>query len=141
MSFISEQNRELLQPIADQLIPSYNGKPSASQAEVVTRWAEEVLGLRHDLREPFFRALRLLKESASANSRDSLNELQKQDREAFNALGTVLAGGYFLNPDVRGKIGYPGQTTRDYQAEETPDYVMEGLLEPVIKRGPIYRVP
>ncbi|PWA11826.1 hypothetical protein DCC39_09310 [Pueribacillus theae] len=138
--FIKEQYKVMLQSIADELIPPFEEMPSASEAEVVTVWAEEVLNLRHDLRQPFFRALRQLKEKESLGSQDSLAYLQENDAEAFNALGLILSGGYLLNPAIRSKLGYPGQVSRvNYDVEDTPDYMCAGLLDPVIKRGPIYR--
>ena len=44
---------------------------------------------------------------------------------------------YFLNERVRQQIGYAGQTA--LQLDERPDYLDDGLLDSVIRRGPIYR--
>lgn len=135
--FLTERDQEAFTVIADVLIPGALHMPSASQAEVPTRWADQVLNVRQDLREPFFRALRKL---IGKPPQEAMTSLQRDDVEAFNALGTVAAGAYFLNPEVRKCIGYPGQESRSsYPAEDVPDYVVEGLLEPVLKRGEIYR--
>ncbi|MCL6548460.1 MAG: hypothetical protein K6T30_06090 [Alicyclobacillus sp.] len=138
--FLKDQHREVLAGVADAMIPSWGGMPSATEAEVLTVWADEVLKLRQDLREPLFRAIRILKEAELLTPPERLGHLQQEDPEAFNALGVTLAGAYFLNPAVREKIGYPGQRPRvNYEAEEVPDYVRDGLLKPVMDRGPIYR--
>lgn len=140
--FLKGANKAILSSVIDALIPSFEAMPSASEAEVVSHWANEVLNIRHDLRESLFRALRVLDKLESNEAKEKLNALQKQDPEAFNALGVVVAGGYFLNPDIREKIGYPGQICRDdYEAEEEMGYVSDGLLAPVLSRGTLYRVP
>jgi hypothetical protein len=42
-----------------------------------------------------------------------------------------------MNPKVRHAIGYAGQTPRPI--DSAPDYLDDGMLESVIRRGPIYR--
>ena len=49
------------------------------------------------------------------------------------------AGAYFLNPEVRQAIGYPGQQAVPIVPEDPPDYEQDGLLASVIARGLIYR--
>lgn len=138
--FVKDLFRPVLEAVADEMIPSFGEMPSVSQAEVVSVWAEEVLNLRQDLREPFFRALRQLQQTEALSPHDNLTLLQRQDADAFHALGTVLSGGYYLNPDVHRKIGYSGQVSRvNYDADENPEYLRDGLLEPVIRRGPVFR--
>jgi hypothetical protein len=51
--------------------------------------------------------------------------------------GEVVAGAYFMNPQVRQAIGYHGQTPLPIPPDA--DYLADGLLESVIRRGPIYR--
>jgi hypothetical protein len=50
-----------------------------------------------------------------------------------------VAGAYFLNPEVRRLIGYPGQEARPIEPEDPPDYEQDGLLASVVERGPIFR--
>ena len=50
-------------------------------------------------------------------------------------LSTAVAGAYFLNPDVRRLIGYPGQERRPIEAKDPPDYEQDGLLASVVERG------
>ena len=45
-----------------------------------------------------------------------------------------MAGGYFLSPDVRERLGYPGQ-----KAKRLENDFDGALLQPVIDRGPIFR--
>lgn len=136
--FMNDQQRATFSRLVDALIPAAEGMPSATEAEVPPTWAEEVLNLRQDLREDFFRALRTVQND---DPHQALQALQQTDPEAFNALGVVAAGGYFLNPAIRALIGYPGQESRSsYNPDDSPEYVVQGYLEPVLKRGPLYRL-
>jgi len=49
----------------------------------------------------------------------------------------VVTAAYFMNPDVRKAVGYTGQGPSPL--DPRVDYMEDGLLESVIKRGPIYR--
>ena len=69
----------------------------------------------------------------------AVQALQTEDPLGFDLLCTVVAGAYFLNPEVRQAIGYPGQQAVPIVPEEPPDYEQDGLLASVIARGPIYR--
>ncbi len=60
-------------------------------------------------------------------------------RPAHDALVTAVVAGYYLHPDVRRLLGYPGQVAQEVDIDGFPDYVDEGLLERVYERGPIYR--
>ena len=42
-----------------------------------------------------------------------------------------------MNPDVRQAIGYAGQVPQPI--DPRVDYMEDGLLESVLRRGPIYR--
>ncbi len=137
--FLDEKQQTVLAELSDQLIPAVEDMPSASQAHVPDIWADEVLNLRADLREDFFRGVRVYE--SLRNHGNALAQLQAQDPAAFNAIGVVSAGGYFLNPEIRRLIGYPGQESRSYETPEIPEYVKAGMLEAVLKRGPIYRRP
>lgn len=137
--FLDEKHQNILMELGDQLIPAAENMPSASQAHVPDIWADEVLNLRPDLREDFFRGLRVY-EGIRGNG-NALFLLQAKDPAAFNAVGVVAAGAYFLNPEIRRLIGYPGQESRSYVTSEIPEYVEAGLLDAVLKRGPAYRRP
>jgi hypothetical protein len=63
--------------------------------------------------------------------------LSRTDPSAYGILTEVVTAAYFMNPDVRRAVGYAGQGPSPIDPRE--DYVDDGLLESVIKRGPIYR--
>jgi hypothetical protein len=129
-------DRETLAGLADALIPNGDGMPAASEAGAVGEHLDEVLRLRSDLEEP----LRQVADRArGTDPAAEAKRLQTEEPEAFEALCTAIAGAYFLNPDVRRRMGYPGQERRPIEAEEPPDYEQDGLLASVVERGTIYR--
>jgi hypothetical protein len=132
----SALDRETLAALADALIPAADGMPAASEAGAAGDLLDEVLRLRSDLEEPL---RRLTERARGSDPADEVERLQVDEPEAFEALSTAVAGAYFLNPDVRRRMGYPGQERRPIEAEDPPDYERDGLLASVVERGTIYR--
>jgi len=126
--------RELLAKLADILIPPGEGLPSASEAGVANNGLDQVLAVRPDLADGLKKLL------ADAKNRDPIgfvNELQKNEPAAFGVLAEIVPGAYFLNADVRAKLGYHGQSAKPIDPRQ--DYLDDGLLQSVLDRGPIYR--
>jgi hypothetical protein len=119
------QERARLAGLADALIPAGEGFPSASQAGVAGEGLDRALSFRPDLAGA-------LKKLASMTLSDA-----KKDPDLFAVLAEFVPGAYFLNAEVRAKLGYGGQTARPIDPH--PDYLDDGLLQSVIERGPIYR--
>ena len=130
------RRRATLMAVADLLIPSGDGMPSASEAGVAGRWLDEVLQVRPDFGPPLAAVLDRL---VGADPEAALASLRSTDPAGFGVLAEVVAGGYFLNPKVRSAIGYPGQQSVPIEDEEPPDYEQDGLIASVIARGPLYR--
>jgi hypothetical protein len=59
----------------------------------------------------------------------------------FGVLSSVIAGAYLLAPAVRERIGYPGQAARPPRFDLAAEQITDGILDPVIERGPIFRDP
>lgn len=131
---LDEAERAVLAEIADVLIPAGDGFPSASAAGIAEKRLDEVLSIRPDL------AVALKQVLIAAQSRDPVEvvaELQTKDPASFGVLAEVVAGAYFLNPEIRTAIGYDGQTPRPIDPQSSD---LDGeLLRTVIERGPIYR--
>src|SRR6476620_9831181 len=126
--------RAVLAGLADVLIPAGEGFFSASEAGVAGQGLDEVLSVRPDL------ATGLKKLLASAKGKPAAEfvaELQKLDPAGFGLLAELVPGAYFLNPQVRARLGYHGQGPRP--SDPRPDYLDDGLLQSVMNRGPIYR--
>jgi hypothetical protein len=126
--------RVVLAGLADVLIPAGDSMPSASSAAVAEEGLNQVLDAVPSL------AAGLAEVLARAKGREPaefIAILNRTDPSAYGVLTEVVTAAYFMNPDVRKAVGYTGQgpTPLDPRA----DYMEDGLLESVIKRGPIYR--
>jgi choline dehydrogenase-like flavoprotein len=118
-----------LAALADALIPAGGGMPSASEADGTGKWIDRALAARPDLAPSFERALEA----------DGVDQLQRDDPEAFAALAELVSGAYYMNVKVRKRIGYPGQKSNPPFPDEA-DFYLEGLLpereEPLPERRP-----
>ena len=135
---ISAELRERLREFADVLIPAAHDMPAASEVGVAGNQLDAVLGVRPDLAAPLARALA---EADPADHEGTLARLLATDREAHDALLLTVTGGYYIDRDVRRRLGYDGQQPVEVRPEIIPNYVEEGLVEPLLERGPIYRKP
>ena len=133
---ISDELRERLRQFADMLIPAAHDMPAASEVGVADKQLDAVLAVRPDLAAPLARALA---EADPADYEGTLGRLLARDPEAHDALLLIIAGGYYIDPGVRRLIGYDGQQPVEVRPEIIPNYVEEGLVEPLLERGPIYR--
>jgi hypothetical protein len=130
---LTGHDRRVYAKLADQLIPEDPDLPSASQAEVPTVWIDEALRVRPDLLPGLRVAIDL---GAKDDAASALKHLHAEQPDAFDALGTATAGAYFLNPEVRRLIGYPGQVSTPIR-DDVDSYF--DMLVNVVERGQVYR--
>ncbi|CUR58789.1 conserved hypothetical protein [metagenome] len=130
---LTDDDRSTFAGIADVLIPDAEGMPSATQAHVPERHLDEALSYRPDLAEGLQQALGAAR---GLPAEEAIELLNTEHIPAFEALGTLLAGAYFLSPDVRELIGYPGQVPTP--ARDDVDSYLD-LLENVLERGQVFR--
>jgi hypothetical protein len=130
---LTDEERQKFAAIADVLIPSAEGMPSASEAAVPETWLDEALRHRPDLSAGLRAAL---KAAGDLPAEEAVDLLNSEHISAFEALGTLAAGAYFLNPEVKQLIGYPGQVPTPPK-DDTDTYF--DLLENVLERGQVYR--
>jgi hypothetical protein len=126
--------RAVLARLADVLIPAGDGRPAASAAGVAGDGLDLVLAALPDL-GPGLAAV-----VAGAEGRDPAEvvaSLARTDPAAYGLLTELVAVAYFLNSDVRRAVGYSGQGP--VPLDPRVDYMEDGLLESVIRRGTIYR--
>jgi len=132
---LDDKERVVFCAIADYLIPAFDGMPAFSQADAQGIHTSRVLELRPELLESLTTAL------AQVPPIDAVSEvaeqLNREQPEVIGLIGLVASSAYYLNPDVRRRLGYPGQLQRPPGDDEAYDY--EDLLQPVIDRGPIFR--
>jgi hypothetical protein len=133
---IDDAHRDRLRAFASVLIPEAHGMPSAGDVGVADGQLDRVLAVRDDLTEPLLRAIAQLDPD---DHEGSLEHLVRDDPEAHDALLLVIVGGYYTDADVRRRLGYDGQVPSEVRPEIIPNYVEEGLIDPLLARGPVYR--
>ena len=126
--------RAVLVSLADVLIPAGDGMPSASAAVVAEEGLNQVLAAVPSLEASLADVLARAKGREPA---EVVASLARTDPAAYAILAEVVTAAYFMNPDVRKAVGYTGQGPSPL--DPRVDYMEDGLLESVIKRGPIYR--
>jgi hypothetical protein len=120
--------------LADALIPAGAGAPSASEAGAVGEWLDAVLAARPDLAVPLGGVAAA---TAGMEPAEAIAALPERDPAAWAAFSTAIPAAYFMNPDVRRRLGYPGQQAVPIDPDAPPDYA--DLLDSVRERPPVYR--
>lgn len=134
---LSQDARDRLRAIATQLIPNAYDMPAAG-AILTDTLIDFVLGARPDLTARLNRGLR---PELAHDAVDLLEHLADNDPDALQAVHLAVVAGYYADHGVRKAIGYPGQVARPVNALEFPAYIDEGLIDAVVRRGPLWRDP
>jgi hypothetical protein len=124
--------------IADTLIPAVGDNPAASQAPDYASWLRRALAARAEHFELLVEQLHALAGLRGAELDDALRRASTVQPQAFQVVSAVVAGAYLMVPQVRGLVGYPGQVRSVPRLEEAAEQLDDGILDPVIERGPTY---
>jgi hypothetical protein len=135
---LTPQQRAVLLAVADILIPGAGENPKASAAPGYEAWLERSVAARADSLEALSQILDALAGSVGTDLDKRLRDLHAADDGRFHLLSSVVAGAYLMVPEVRRLIGYPGQHASPPRIDEAADELSDGILDPVIGRGPIY---
>ncbi len=134
---LSEELRRTFADLADVLVSaSAEGLPVPSRVSVERDLLDRTIADRPDLRAPL---TAILAGAAGRDPAEEVRRLQRDDGRAFVVLANAVAGAYYMHPDVKRAIGYPGQTPRYSEEDPAEEDRIRELLRPVIERGPIYR--
>jgi hypothetical protein len=137
---LSALQRSLLCELAGVLIPGDGVMPSAVEVGVHEDLVDRVMAVRPRAARELADLLdRLLAEPASGTPGRRLVALRNDRPADFTLLASFVTGAYFLDERARASIGYPGQGPTDTTFHDETGYVTEGLLDPVIERGPRIR--
>jgi hypothetical protein len=135
---LSDAERAALGEVADALIPPRGDFASPSKVPGFDQWLDRALAARSDaLEEVVATALRFAAIAPEARL-EALHAYSEVDPPGFHLLSSVVAGAYLMIPEVRAAIGYPGQRRHPAQFDEAASQIMDGILDPVIERGPAY---
>jgi hypothetical protein len=134
---LEDAERETLRALADVLIPGGEAMPSASDVGVAGKWIDRTLRARPDLTAPLLAIVR-----SAAGGKDPAAEIGRArvaDPTAFELFALAVSGAYLLSPKAKKALRYPGPRRNRAYPDEAEHYLADGLIEPVVQRGPIYR--
>jgi choline dehydrogenase-like flavoprotein len=126
---LHEGVRNRLARLADLLIPAGDGQPSATEIGVTGVLLDRVVNMVPSLAGVL---LATLDAEVDDDPAGWLNRLSTGNPAAYSSLVLAVSGAYYLDPSVRRGLGYEGQVPQPVRASEYPEYVAEGLLEPVL---------
>jgi hypothetical protein len=101
--------------------------------------AERALAARRDAFDTIVDELHRLADLEGSALETELRRAAEDPHGAFGPLSTVIAGAYLMAPAGRAAVGYPGQAARPPRFDLAADEIMDGILDPVIDRGPVFR--
>jgi hypothetical protein len=133
---LSNGQRERLAALADALMPAGEGLPAPSEVDVCGRWLDVALATVPMMAPALSAALEV-----AGSPAEVIERLRAEQPAVFIAFSFALSGAYLMHPRVRHALGYEGPAVQPKPVlEGEAEYFLEdGLLEPVIDRGPIYR--
>lgn len=135
---LTEHELSALLRVADCLIPAAGPNPKASDAEQYTSYLALALAARADVFETVVAGAVTLADVDDDGLWDALKRMWTEDRFTFDPLSSILAGAYFMTPQVKALIGYPGQHRDPAPLQQAADEIGSGILDPVLARGSIY---
>jgi hypothetical protein len=133
---LPDELRQRLAVLADILLPGSETMPAAGAVDLAGVGIRQVLTSRPDLRAPLEAVLAACSDQDAA---DFVARLRSHDPAGWATLTTCVTAGYYMRPPVRQALGYAGQEGRVVTADEFVSWVTDGLLDPVISRGPLVR--
>lgn len=113
--------------IADCIIPRTDEMPSASDVGISDLLQRKLTRYRPDLVAAVVATLR---QETTRPAEDFIEQLEIENPQAFQQLFQAVAGAYYLSPEVRKRIGYPGQEAQTLPREGIGvEDLLEGLLD------------
>ena len=135
---LTESELATLLRIADCLIPADGPNPKASDAVDYTSYLTLALGARSDVFTAVIDGAGKLADVPDTELWEALKQMSADDKETFDPLSSILAGAYFMTPQVKELIGYPGQHRDPAPVGQAADELGTGILDPVLERGYFY---
>jgi len=124
---VDDDVRFRLARVAQVLIPASDTMPSADEVGVADALLDRVLAAVPSLAAALTTTLDA--DIAEEDVGPWLDALSRSDLAAYRSLGLAVAGAYYLDPEVRRRLGYEGQVPQPVRPAAFPEYVDEGLLD------------
>ncbi len=136
---LSEGERASILRVADTLIPDGSAGPRPSRLPGFDARLDRALAARRDAFATITALAERLADVPADALEPELRRLAGDEASGFAELSTVVAGAYLMDAGVRRAIGYAGQAQRPPRFDEAAEQIMDGILDPVVARGPVHR--
>jgi hypothetical protein len=127
MNGLNEMERARLAQLADLLIPKAEGALSASEAGIAGKLLDEI---EKHAPERIVLLRRVIQRQGTPA--EALLTFLPEDRAAYDGFCETIVAAYFMAPEVRRKVGFPG---REPVPARTDVSDIEELLLPVLEAG------
>ena len=133
---LSAHQLETLHVMAEWFMPAVNGYPTNAEADP----DGSSLLLALDQLRPMLPAILRAADDAGREEVDTyLNRIDATQADTYELLRTLFVGRYLMCRPVWDKLGYTGKKPLPIGQIEFDNDFSDGILEPVIARGKIYR--
>jgi hypothetical protein len=129
---LNDAQSATLRRLADVLIPSVGSMPAATAAPGFDEWLAVALRARADV----IGLLAATLDGCTGDPEDELRRLDAEDPAAFAVVASIVAGTYYMIPEIRDAIGYPGPHREPPDIEQAVDDIMD-IIDVVVERGPL----
>jgi hypothetical protein len=135
---LTDPERDALVRVADVLIPARGADTPPSATPDYLRHLDRALAARRDAFDDVVAAAVRLGALDAPELIGELRALHAAGDATFQALSAIVCGAYLTVPEVRARIGYPGQKHDPAPFDLAADEIMDGILDPVLERGAFY---
>jgi hypothetical protein len=132
---VTDSERDALVRVADALIPRRGADTEPSATPDYLRHLDRALAARGDAFDAVVAAAVGLAALDPAELIGALRTLHASGDATFRTLSAIVCGAYLTVPEVRDRIGYPGQKHDPAPFDLAADEIMDGILDPVLERG------
>jgi hypothetical protein len=126
---LTSDERQTVAAIADMLIPPSPKGFSASQAGIAGPLLD---ALEIHVPERLALVRRVIALQAGRTPQGGLDALRQEDAAAYDSFCETVAALYFMAPQVRERVGFPGRLPKLARVDVTD---LEELLIPVLEAG------
>ncbi len=126
---LTQAERSRLEGLSDTLIPPAPGHLSASEAGIAGALLEQALAYAPGLVTVLHKVIAAV---GDAPPRPALFTLKAADPATYDTFCETIAAIYFLSPDVRAAVGFPGREPKPARVDVAD---LEDLLMPVLEAG------
>lgn len=131
----SDPERRAMERLGDALIPPGPGALSASEAGIGAQLLDRIRDLVPE-RVPLLR--QVISRVGDAPAEATLAALKHTDPVLYDGFCETVVGAYFMSPEVRRLVAYPGRVAVPARIDVTD---LEDLLMPVLEQGFAPRLP